>query len=198
MSMQIDWVIERQHQDGSWDTVDCNDYSDFEYQKAIGDGCVDAFSEKNLMRLKFCRKDYTWFAILNGHNAKPDRTKFLSRSYLPEDMGEYAAASDRLGDWNPPGCYYLKDLRQAAEDDPRGICLSSKDKERVTQQYHHLIDILGAMTTPLVGPRAERLCSFPNMRDLSNHAQMQRMMRADGWRPIGDDTVRVLFGFVKI
>lgn len=197
MGCDIHWIIERKHRDGIWEAVHSKAYA---YEKEWSMNFSTNFS---MPIFAFGQRDYQLFGILSDvRYTIPNQAETLAHMHeMPGDASEHTQLSMPLDDpdLHTHGWFTLGELRRAAAEEAPG-CAPEPDDKKCLVGYLELLEALidgpnkADLTQILVGPQYDNDSDvqFPQMQDLSNHTNLENKARAEGFLPIGDDTLRVV------
>lgn len=197
MDIDIHWIIERLHRDGAWEAVQSGPW----LAHTRGRSWADPLIAPN-PRLAPTDGSRHLFGLLSGVRCQVvGQVRPLAREDLPEDASEHSKAA--LG-WSTglhtPGWVTLGDLR-AGSADPE-VAPSPADSAELKRwldlltvliQGSAAIDLTDILEGPVGEPGTGR--PFPAMQDRSSHEKLARRKRADGFLPLSDDTLRVIFAY---
>jgi len=200
MGCDIHWVIERQHQDGSWKAVMS------ETHELIKDGDLHGLSYNyEDPGVIFGMRSYQYFGALSGvrHNEDGDT---IAEPGLPDNISDYTR--DAL-EWDDPvdlhshGWCTLARFRDAADGTFTTRFLESEDVRRIVDHYRQILEAILLRDNPegptsiLHGTRydPDSETYHPDMRALSNHEKMELVERGKHFKPMSGETIRLLVAY---
>lgn len=180
MGADIHWVMERRHADGGWEAV-ISKFQIFE---------LDLPRAHPLSQMG--RRNYELFGVLSGLRCNvPGQIRPLRTKGLPRDMSPYVRNTmEDDAFFHDPGHFTLQDLRRTVQSDPFG---AAPDEEHRTVAAEWLGHIEAAIREP--APDRLDQVIIPSTEEESNHARLHRLGRAQGLRPIADDTLRLVIAY---
>jgi hypothetical protein len=206
MGTDIHWIIERKHTDGTWEAALCKAYVFWQWHHEHRYDKDWLFTDPAMNLLS---RDYMLFSILSDINEEMEWSdETLAKAGLPVDASDYTAvnyADD--GDMHSHGYIELGRLMEAAN----GSSLSHVVPEPEHRQLiKDLVERLENLAADQDGKRLEHIMigksygdiegdgddeGFWAMRSMSAHEKVSMIERAQGFLPIGPDTLRLVIAY---
>lgn len=200
MGCDIHWVIERQHQDGSWEAVMS------ETQEMIKDGDLHGFNfDYEDPGIAFGLRSYQYFGALSGVRQNEDGGTIAEPGF-PQDASDYTRIAlewDHPEDLHSHGWCTLERFRDAADGRFKTRFLEQEDVMRVVSTYRDLLETILLRESPegptgiLRGARydPDSETYHPDMRSLSNHEKIELIERGKHFKPMCGKTIRLLVAY---
>jgi hypothetical protein len=200
MGCDIHWIIERQHQDGTWEAVMSETY------ELIKEGDQHGFNfDFKDPGIAFGLRSYQYFGALSGVRQNEDG-ETIADPGLPQDISDYTRSAlewDDPIDLHSHGWCTLGRLRDAADGAFKTAFLDSENVREVVNHYRDLLETILLREGP-EGPTSifrgarydpETEIYHPDMRTISNHEKMELVERGKHFKPMSGETVRLLVAY---
>lgn len=200
MGCDIHWVIERQHQDGTWEAVMS------ETHELIKDGDQHGFRfDFDDPGIGFGLRSYQYFGALSGVRENEDG-ETIAKPGLPEDVSDYTRGAlewDDPIDLHSHGWCTLAQFRNAADGALKIPFLEDEEVRKNVGHYRQLLETILVREShegPVSIFRGARFdpdteIYHPDMRTISNHEKMELVERGKHFKPMSGETIRLLVAY---
>lgn len=198
MGTDIHYCIERQDNQGTWHPVMTKPRA---YQIGDAPEQFGLTQDQANLAARIGYRDYERFQVLSLFDEDPEdeQDDKIANGDLPWDASAHAAdILDPFADLHSHGHFTLGELRDLVAG-KNGNVFPTPEKLAVGRDILADLDALAAeplmLSEILVGPAyGEPGAKYPEM-EISNHARMARIERAQDLKPISDDSLRILIAY---
>ena len=197
MGTDLTWIVERRHEDGAWEAV----MSEDRIVHLLGRKFIDFLQDDP--RAEVADRSYTRYAILSGVRGVPHPSiEPIVHDGLPANAS--GIAREMVRELHNPGWFSLPmieavipRLRAAEGFHAHSVTLMEMFlrgcRQVLANEGNHDLPVDGILWGRIRDD--EGTPSFPDVAQASNHARLASEARAQGLRPLAEDTVRFVIAY---